>query len=328
MSTFVVYLNTIFLKISKEVRTAILVLGALVLLIFGYNYLKGNNLLDKDRNFYAVYDNVEGLAPGASVTINGLSIGKVISIKFADKKGKLIVHFSTDTDFEFSNKSTAQVYGTGFISGKNLSIIPNFSEGRPAKNGDTLPSSVENGIMDVVNERLVPLQTTIESAINDTDSLVKSVNSILNTQTQRNLRSAISDFALIAREMKGVSRSANSLLENNQEKLTSTISNLDKVSTDFTELSGKLSNIEIETLIANMEKLLSDFEGIANNLTSGKGTAGKLLQDEQVYVNLERTSKQMELLLEDMRLNPKRYVHFSLFGKKAKEYTPPKDSLR
>ena len=77
-----------------------------------------------------------------------------------------------------------------------------------------------------------------------------------------------------------------------------------------------------------MEKLLSDFQGIANNLKSGEGTVGKLLQDDQVYVNLERTTKQTELLLEDMRLNPKRYVHFSLFGKKAKEYTPPKDSLR
>lgn len=316
------------MKISKEVRTAILVLGALVLLIFGYNYLKGNNLLDKNRNFYVVYDNVEGLTPGAAVTINGLAVGKVLAIKFADTKGKLVVHFSVDTDFEFTNKSTAQVYGTGFISGKNLSIIPNFSEGAPAKDGDTLIGSIENGILEMVNERLVPLQQTIESAINDTDSLVTSVNSILNVDTQRNLRSAIADFSTIARELKTTARTANNLLTSNQDKLDNTISNLDKVSTDFSVLSTKMSQIEIEALVENMEKLLNDFQGIANNLKTGEGTAGKLLQDDQVYVNLERTSKQMELLLEDMRLNPKRYVHFSLFGKKTKEYTPPKDSLR
>lgn len=316
------------MKISKEVRTAILVLGALILSISGYNYLKGNSLLDNDRNFYAVYDNVEGLAPGAAVTINGLTVGKVLTIKFADRTGKLIVHFSVDTDFEFSNKSQAQVYGTGFISGKNLSIIPNFDEGRSAKDGDTLISSIESGIMDVVNERLVPLQTTIESAINDTDSLVKSVNSILNKDTQRNLQSAIADFSIIASELKRTSRSANTLLANNQDKLENTLSNLDKVSNDFSTLSTKMSQIEIEELVGNMEKLLNDFQGIANNLKSGEGTVGKLLQDDQVYVNLERTTKQTELLLEDMRLNPKRYVHFSLFGKKAKEYTPPKDSLR
>jgi len=316
------------LKISKEVRTAILVLSALILLIVGYNYLKGNNLLDKDRNFYAVYDNVEGLAPGAGVTINGLTVGKVLDIRFADTQGKLVVHFSVDTDFEFSNQSLAQVYGIGFISGKNLAILPDFEGGRPAKDGDTLISSIENGILDVVNERLVPLQATIESAIMDTDSLVKSVNSVLNEDTQSNLKSAIADFSIIAKELKTTSRSANALLNNNQNKLENTLSNLDKVTTDFSVISGKLSQIELETLIGNMEKLMTDFQGIANNLQTGEGTAGKLLQDDQVYVNLERSTKQMELLLEDMRLNPKRYVHFSLFGKKAKEYEAPQDSLR
>ncbi len=316
------------MKISKEVRTAILVLSALVLLIFGYNYLKGNNLLDKDRNFYAVYDNVEGLAPGAGVTINGLTVGKVLDIKFADTQGKLVVHFSVDTDFEFSNKSVAQVYGIGFINGKNLQIVPSLSEGRPAKNGDTLPSAIESGIMDVVNEKLVPLQATIESAIHDTDSLVMAVNSVLNIETQRNLQNAIADFSAVARELKTTSRSANALIDNNQVKLENTLSNLEKVSTDFSVMSNKLGQIDLEALIGNMEKLLTDFQGIANNLQTGEGTAGKLLQDEQVYVNLERSTKQMELLLEDMRLNPKRYVHFSLFGKKAKEYEAPKDSLR
>lgn len=316
------------MKISKEVRTAILVLGAIVVLVLGYNYLKGNNLLDKDRNFYALYDNVEGLAPGASVTINGLSVGKVIAIKFADTNGKLVVHFSIDTDFEFSNKSTAQVYGTGFISGKNLAILPDFEGAVRAIDGDTLSATTESGIMDVVNEKLVPLQESIESAINDTDSLVKSVNAILDLDTQKNLRNAISDFSVIARELKTTSRSANNLINTNQDKLNNTLTNLDKVTTDFSQMSGKLSQIEFETLLNNMEKLLGDFQGIANNLQSGEGTAGKLLQDDQVYVNLESSTKQMELLLEDMRLNPKRYVHFSLFGKKAKEYTTPKDSLR
>lgn len=316
------------MKISKEVRTAILVLSALALLIFGYNYLKGNNLLGKERNFYALYDNVEGLAPGAGVTINGLIVGKVLDIKFADKQGKLVVHFSVDTDFEFTNTSTAQVYGIGFISGKNLAIIPDFSEGRPAKTGDTLISSTENGIMDVVDQKLVPLQESIEAAINDTDSLLKSVNAVLDIDTQRNLRNSIADFSAVARELKTTARSANALLNNNQDKLENSITNLDKVTTDFSELSGKLSQVEFEALLANMEKVMTDFQGIANNLKTGKGTAGKLLQDDQVYVNLESSTKQMELLLEDMRLNPKRYVHFSLFGKKAKEYEAPKDTLQ
>lgn len=314
-------------KISKEVRTGILAIVALVIVIVGYNYLKGQNLLDKNRNFYALYDNVEGLTPGASVTINGLTVGKVISIKFADKKGTLKVHFSVVSDFEFSNKSVAKVYGIGFISGKSLAIVPDY-EGEPAKDGDILPSEIENGIMELVTERIEPLQAVIESAINDTDSLVKSVNNVLDKDTRSNLKTAIANFTVVSSELKATSRSMNGLLAENKDKLSGTITNFEEISSNFAKISDTLSRVEVGALISNFENLAKDFEGIANNLKSGKGTAGKLLQDDQVYVNLERTTKQMELLLEDMRLNPKRYVHFSLFGKKAKEYNPPKDSLR
>jgi phospholipid/cholesterol/gamma-HCH transport system substrate-binding protein len=147
-------------KISKEVRTGILAIVALVIVIVGYNYLKGQNLLDKNRSFYALYENVEGLTPGANVTINGLTVGKVLSIKFADKKGVLKVHFSVVSDFEFSNKSIAKVYGIGFISGKSLAIVPSY-EGEPAKDGDILASENENGIVELVSERLEPLQAVI-----------------------------------------------------------------------------------------------------------------------------------------------------------------------
>jgi len=314
-------------KISREVRTGILAIVALVILIGGYNYLKGKNLLDKNRNFYALYDNVEGLAPGASVTINGLTVGKVISIKFADKTGKLIVHFDVVNDFEFSNKSIARVYGIGFISGKNLAIIPSY-EGELAKDGDTLTSEIDTGIMELVTDRLEPLQAVIESAINDTDSLVKSFNRVMDVKTQTNLKEAIANFSYISRELKTTSHSMNGLLADNKEKIHGTMANFEQISTNFVKISDSLSQIEIGTMVANIEKLTSDFEGIANNLKSGQGTAGKLLQDDQVYVNLERTTKQMELLLQDMRLHQKRYVHFSLFGKKAKEYNLPKDSLR
>ncbi len=315
-------------KISREVKTAILVIGALILLIGGYNYLKGQNLLEKNRTFYALYDNVEGLTPGANVTINGLTVGKVLSIKFADTRGKLIVEFNVVNDFSFSNKSIAKVYGTGFISGKNLAIVPNYEEGTPAKNRDTLISEIDSGLLELVNERLEPLQRTIESAVNDADSLLTSVNNVLDNDTRTNLKQAIADFTLTARELKGASQSVNTLLSDNKEKLNGTLDNLNKMSTDFAEFSGTLSDLEIGEMMTNIEKMLEDFEVIANNLKTGQGTAGKLLQDDQVYVNLERTTKQMELLLQDMRLNPKRYVHFSLFGKKPKEYSPPKDSLR
>ena len=259
------------LKISKEVRTGILAIIALVIVIGGYNYLKGKNLLDKNRNFYALYDNVEGLTPGANVTINGLTVGKVISIKFADKTGMLKVHFDVVSDFEFSNKSIARVYGIGFISGKNLAIVPSY-EGEPAKDGDFLTSEIDNGIMELVTERLEPLQAVIESAINDTDSLVKSVNSVLDKDTQSNLKEAIANFSVVSRELKTTSRSMNGLLADNKEKLNGTITNFEEISSNFAKISDSLSQVEIGALLSNIENLVSDFEGIANNLKSGEGT--------------------------------------------------------
>ncbi len=314
------------MKISREVKTAILMIVAIALIIFGYNYLKGQNLLDSSKTFYAIYDNVEGLAPDSQVTINGFKVGSVQSIDFADTRGKLLVTFTVDKDFSFSKNSVARIYGGGLLGGKSLSIVPSYEQGLNAMSGDTLRAEIDRGIMELVNEELTPMRDKLEAVIVDADSVLTSVGDVLDKDTRQNLRNAIADFTITSRELKGISLSMNGLLQDNEDKLNSTLTNIDVMSENFAKLSDSLSQIKIRPLITNMENMIADFEGIANNLKSGQGTAGKLLNDDQVYVNLERTAKQMELLLQDMRLNPKRYVHFSLFGKRAKEYTPPKES--
>lgn len=313
---------------SKEIKTAILVIGALLLVIFGYNFLKGNNLLDKSKIIYAVYDNVEGLAPSSQVTINGLPVGRVLSIDFADATGKLVVKFVVEKDFEFSKNSTARIYGGGIIGGKSLAVVPSYEKGLNVKSGDTLPSEIEEGIMELVNERLTPLQNQLESTIVSTDSVLTNVNAVLDRDTKENLKEAIANFTYASRELKGISNSVNGLLAQNKEKLDHTLSNIDEVSTNFASISDSLSKIQMGKMIADLEKTIANFQDISNKLNSPEGTVGKLLNDEQLYLNLDRTANQMGDLLQDMKLHPKRYVHFSLFGKKAGEYTAPKDSLQ
>lgn len=312
---------------SKEIKTAILVIAALLLVIFGYNYLKGNNLLDKSKILYATYDNVEGLAPSSQVTINGLPVGRVLSIDFADASGKLVVKFVVEKEFEFSNQSLARVYGGGLIGGKSLAIEPSYEKGRAAKSGDTLPGEMDEGIMELVNERLTPLQRQVEKVIGDTDSLLVNVNSVLDRDTRANLRDAIANFTEASLALKGISKNVNTTLAQNQEKLDRTFTNLDTMSENFAVLSDSLSKVQVGRMVADLEKTIADFKDISNKLNSPEGTVGKLLNDEQLYLNLDRTANQMGDLLQDMKLNPKRYVHFSLFGKRPKEYTPPKDSL-
>ncbi|WP_299254087.1 MlaD family protein [uncultured Aquimarina sp.] len=315
------------MKFTREVKTGILALSAIALLIFGYSFLKGKNLLNDDRTFYAIYDNVEGLIPSSAVTINGLVVGKVISIGFADTNGKLLVKFNVNNKFSFSKNSLAKVYGGGLIGGKSLAIEPIYEQGLEAKDQDTLPGKVEAGLLELVNEQLTPLQLKLESAIKDADTLLTSVNEILSIDNKNNLNSIFKDLSITVKNFKGASGALNNILSGNEGKLNSTLSNLDEMSTNLNQFSDSLSKVNIGKLVNDLDSVLANFEKISKDLEVGNGTAGKLLKDDKLYGNLEKASKELELLLQDLRLNPTRYVNVSVFGKKNKPYVKPTDSI-
>jgi phospholipid/cholesterol/gamma-HCH transport system substrate-binding protein len=316
------------LKFTREVKTGILAICAIALLIFGYSFLKGKNLLENDRTFYAIYDNVEGLIPSSPVTINGMVVGQIVSISFADTKGNLVVEFNVSSDFSFSKNSLAKVYGGGLIGGKSLAIIPKYEQGLEAKDKDTLPSKIEAGLLELVNDKLAPLQEKLEAAITDADTLLNSVNGILNVDNKNNLNSIFKDLSVTVKNFKGASNSLNNILSGNEDKLNNTFANLDKMSTNLSKVSDSLAQINIAELGKDLEIVLTNFEKISKDINSGRGTVGKLLKDDKLYNNLEKTSKQLELLIQDLRLNPKRYVHISVFGKKNTPYEKVKDSIR
>jgi len=315
------------LKFTREVKTGILALSAIALLIFGYSFLKGKNLLETDRTFYAVYDNVEGLMPSSPVTINGLVVGKVISINFADTKGNLIVEFNVNSDFSFSRNSEAMVYGGDLIGGKSLAINPIYEQGLEAKDRDTLTGKVKAGLLELVNEQLTPLQLKLEAAIKDADTLLTSVNGILSIDNKNNINTIFADLSATIKNFKGASGSLSNILSGNEAKLNSTLSNLDEMSTNLNQFSDSLSKVNIGKLVNDLDGVLANFEKISKDLEVGKGTAGKLLKDDKLYGNLEKASKELELLLQDLRLNPTRYVNVSVFGKKNKPYVKPTDTI-
>ena len=316
------------MNISREVKTGLLAVVAIALLIFGYSFLKGNNLLNNDRTYYAIYDNVEGLSPGSNVTINGLVVGKVLSIDFADSRGDLLVTFNVQNDFQFSTSSKAQIYGGGLIGGKNLSIVPDYERGETAQSGDTLEGTIDEGIFELVNERLTPLQAKVEEVINSTDSVLVGVSDVLDQKTRKNLRETIAQISETATNFNQASQNFNRLLADNDQKLTRTFTNLDEMSANFNKVSDSLSKVDINALVLRMESVLADFESISSKIENGEGTLGQFINDDQMYNNLERATKQMEELMQDIKLNPKRYVHFSVFGKNPGPYEEPKDSLR
>lgn len=315
------------MKITKEIKTGILVLTSISLFIWGYSYLKGKDLLNHYKVIFAVYDNVEGLAANAPVTINGLVIGKVAHIVLDNTTGKLVVELQIRSSFPFSKSSIVAIYEPGLIGGKQIQIIPDQNSKELMVSGDTLKSAVKKGLTDLVAEKLTPLQEKVEKMVVNADLLLKNLNDVLNTNSRENLKNSISNLNETLVGFNTATKNVNSILADNKSKIDRTLSNINKVSSDFTRISDSLSKANIGKIVKNLEKTLVNVDKVMSDVQSGKGTFGKMIKDESLYNNLDKTSKELELLLQDLRLNPTRYVNVSLFGKKNKPYTTPKDTI-
>ena len=307
------------MKLSKEIKTAILVISGILLFVFIFNYLKGENVFDSSKKISAIYDNVEGLAPSSAVTINGHAIGKVQTIKFkGDGSGLLRVTMLISDDFPFSINSKAQLYEAGLIGGKAIAIIPAFDSSALVQSGDVLSSTVKPGLTDLVNQRLSPLQEKIETMMVSADQLLKNLNDVFDVKTKDNIKFSIAELTTTIASFKSTSESLNSLVIDNKSVIGETISNFNQISEDLTSVSKSLSESDLDSIMLDLKSTISSFESMLMSIENGEGSIGKLLKDDRMYVNLQGATKQLEQLLEDMKLNPKRYVHFSLFGKKGK----------
>ena len=298
------------MKLSYEIKTAILVLSGIVLFIVGFSYLKSNDVFVSDRVFYAVYDDVEGVSNGTPVTISGFNVGSVQDIKFYKNTSKLLLKFRVENDFIFSNNSVAQIYETGLIGGKALSVIPKYGE-ELAKDGDTLKSSIAPGLTELVNDKLSPLQEKIESMVVSADSVLLSLNSVLNNEAKLEIQSSITNFSSTVADLKSSASTLDDMLNTNKDQINNIISNVN-------ETSNELSNLSI--VVDNLTQSSNSIEKIVNEISNGDGSLNKLIFEDDLINSLDAASKNINLLIKDLRLNPKRYVHFSLFGKKNVPY--------
>jgi len=310
------------LKLSREVKTGILVLSGLILLYYGFNYLKGRDIFNSSLTFYTEYNNVEGLVTSTPVTINGLNVGKVTAIDFkGDGSGKLSITLQVDSDFEFSKNSRAELYEAGLIGGKAIAIVPAFDGAENAQNYDSLKGSVKAGLSDLVNQRLTPLQEKIEVMMVGADSLLVNLNDVFDEQTKANLRSSIAGLNDVISNFKTTSNALNRLMVTNEEQLNSTLSNVDNISNNLSKTTGQLANANLDQTIKSLETTIQNFNGITDKINKGEGSIGKLLHDETLYNNLEGASQEMEALIKDIKLHPARYRR--ILSKKEIPYQEP-----
>jgi len=226
-----------------------------------------------------------------------------------------------DSNFKFSKNSTAELYESGLIGGKAIAIIPANDGAANVSSGDVLRSKIKPGLTDLVNQRLTPLQQKIEKVMESTDVLLANINSVFDEKTKSNIRGSFSQLKQTITSFESTSNALNALLEDNKTSITTTLFNFSDISKNLSEVSSNLAEADLKQTINGLQSTISNFDQLLKNIEKGEGSIGRLMKDEGLYNNLEGALGQMEALLEDMKLNPKRYVHFSLFGKKPKPYS-------
>ncbi len=313
------------MKLSREIKTGIIVIGGVLLFILGFSYLKSTPLFDDSKTFYAVYKNVGGLQPGTQVSINGFSVGKVNDIRFKDDSGYLLVTFSVASSFEFSKNSKAELYDTGIIGGKGIQIKPVFDGAPMAQSGDTLETNTRPGLTELVQQKLTPLQLKVEGAVSNADSLLMNVNDVLDDKTKRSLRESIQGLTSVIESFQKSATTLNELLDSNKTHIDSSLTNIGTITDNFAKLSDSLVNAGLPNTLKSLESTVKNLDALLGKIEKGEGSLGKLMKNEELYNNLTDASRELDLLLQDFRLNPKRYVNVSVFGKKQIEYNLPQD---
>ncbi len=328
------------LKINNETKVGILTTVAIVLLILGFNILKGRSLFSNKKTIYAVYQQVNGLQPSNAVMVNGLAIGSVLSLEVMDKRaGRILVTLQINKDIEIPKNSVARI--SSDLLGTRKVEIDFGNTDDVLKNKDTIYAAVDGSITDALKEQLSPLVKKLETTLGAVDTLLITVNSVFDTTTKNNLRTAIAGLNGTMNNLSMATRSINGMLAE-EGKISGTFDNFaavsenlknnnDKISnilTNFDKASGSFANGQLDTTINQLRYTMERLNNVVAKVSSTDGTLGMLVNDRKAYNNLQSSLSSLNKLLEDLRYNPWRYVHLSVFGRKNKVVPIPSDTAQ
>lgn len=321
------------MKVSKEVKIGGVMLLCIFLAVWGANYLKGKNIFDNSLKLYAIYDNVGGLARSNPVMFNGNKVGQVENVEFSkDFSGKLIVQFSvTESFIKIPKDSRAAIFSDGFLGGKAINLELGSSTDLVTES-DTLTSSIEASLQDAVNQQIAPLKNKAEDLIGSIDSAITTVKSIFNTQAQEDIGSSITNIRQSLAVFKQTMIDADAMVNENRQSLQRIFSNvesitknfennnekLDQTLTNLKSISDSLAGANLQQTVNNASIAMQQVAELMQKVNNGEGSLGALMNNDTLYQNLEAAAYDLDQLMLDMRLNPERYVHFSIFGRKDK----------
>ncbi len=316
-------------KIKREVKIGIVIASSLFLFIWGINYLKGTGIFSKQITFYVLYEETSGLIETNPVSISGVKIGHVDRIFLhPDGSGNVVVRCIGDRKIEIPDNSIALLYTSGLVGTRKINLIlgdsPNYIQ-----NYDTLPSAIQPQIQHELMEQIIPIRNKIEDVLHRADTVLAEINNLLTEDTRQNLTKSIEDLQKSMSSIQQITHVADTTFLTSAAKLASIIHNVESISNNLKKnnetitlifqnlesITDTIASADVAQTIYNANKSLESFNEVMEKINRGEGSAGLLVHDDSLYVNLKKSSRELELLLEDIRNNPGKYINVSIFGR-------------
>jgi phospholipid/cholesterol/gamma-HCH transport system substrate-binding protein len=299
----------------------------MALLYWGINFLRGESVFSKERVFIALYDDVAGLKKSNPITINGLQVGQVRDMYFSkDGKARIVLELIIRNDLPIPKNSTAKIISSDLLGSKAVELKLGTSQ-EFAQPGDTLISELEISIKEEVNRQLRPIKLKAENLMFQIDTVISMLQSLVSDDNTNNFSKSVKHIANSFENLESTTSTLDTIMTSQKIRLENILKNIESITlnlnqnkdnfnnilTNFSSLSDTLAKIQFTETMANVNKAMKDMASISEKINRGEGTMGMLINNDSLYIELEKSSRDLNLLLEDIRLNPKKYVRFSVF---------------
>ncbi len=313
---------------SRNIRIGLIILISLFILIWGLNFLKGLSLFKEEERYHVVYEKVGGLENSTRVMLNGFQVGQVESVSLDTESFMIHVSIVLSENIRIPKKSTARIISSDLMGTKEIHLIL-YDTSAFHNFGDTLLPDIEKELREEVNAQIYPLRQRAEELMLSFDSILIGVQSVFTKKTQKQIGEIFKNINLTISALEKVTNELSVFVHDEKDNVSSIIGNVDSISASLVSnthemniifdnlaaFSDSLSQVDIASTIREADIAFKNVREISDKINSGYGSLGLLLNDTKLYANLDKASKELELLLKDLRENPKRYVHYSVFGR-------------
>jgi len=309
---------------NKELKIGLLAIVSIITLVFGINYLKGINILNGNRDFYAVYENIGGLKVGDPVMVNGYKVGMVSDLTLLiEKNQNLLVTINIEKEFEMPSNTVCKIVNQDLLGTKGISLILGDASDL-LELGDTLISDIEGTLQAAVNAQILPLKNKAEELISSIDSVVTVITAVLSKDARASLTKSLESLDHTFSTMSRTMTKVNQIVDQNDERISSIVKNLEGNNDEITNILKNFSDLSDDIAKSNIKNLLASLGEVSKKISDSEGSLGMFINDKDLYLNMEKSSKELAALIKDIKLHPKRYVDLSLFGGKSKSYKKSK----